>query len=520
MLLFFPNIYRVGMANMGFQTIYRLANAIGGVSCDRCFLPEPHLIPLIERGEELVSMEVKASPREFPVLAFSISFELDLLNVIRLLHWSRVEPLASLRREEDPLVIMGGIVPSANPEPFAPLADVIVVGEGEEVLPRVLKVLKEEGIGRTRRLLSRLAWIPGVYVPSFYNPKYDHFGRFLRFEVRGDAPFPVKWAYWQGFSQKGNQSSLVTPYGAFPQAFLLEVSRGCPYLCKFCLSAYLYRPLRMVDKKRLLSSLDVPFSKVGFIGTSLSHYPYLVEVVDKALSLGKDVSFSSLRLDAPLAVLKTVCGQSKRGTFGIEAAGEELRKAVGKPLSQELLMDRLLFCVEQGAQILKLYFMIGLPGEKYDDVEALSVFPKGVFHQCRMRGLPLPQIHLSLAPFVSKPHTPFQWSPMETRDVLRAKIRKVESDLRRVKGVVVTGEGPKWSLLQGLISKGDRRVGEALVASLDMGGDWNGALKTHNVSFYYHIHRTRDRHEPFPWEVVDTGWEKEALYSRAFISKV
>ena len=519
MLLFFPNIYRVGMANMGFQTIYRLANVMEGVSCDRCFLPEPHLIPLIEKGEELVSMEIKASPREFSVLAFSISFELDLLNVIRLLHWSRVEPLASLRKEGDPLVIMGGIVPSANPEPFAPLADVIVVGEGEEVLPTVLGVLKEEGAGRTPRLLSLLAQIPGVYVPSLYQPEYDHFGRFFHFAVQGDAPFPVRWGYWQGFPQKGNQSSLVTPYGAFPRTFLLEVSRGCPYLCKFCLSAHLYRPLRMVGRERLLASLDAPFSKVGFVGTSLSHYPHLVEVVDKALSLGKEVTFSSLRLDAPLPLLKAVCGQSRRGTFGVEAAGEDLRGAIGKPLPQELLMERLLFCVEQGAQILKLYFMVGLPGEKERDVEALSVFPKGVLHQCRRRGLPLPQVHLSLAPFVPKPHTPFQWSSMEAKEVLKAKIRKVESVLRRVKGVVVTGEGPKWSLLQGLISRGDRRVGEALVASLAMGGNWAKALRACNISFHYHIHRTRDRDEPFPWEVVDTGWDREVLYSRAFLSK-
>ena len=505
---------------MGFQTIYRLANSMEGVSCDRCFLPDPHLVPLIERGEELVSMEMKASPREFSVLAFSISFELDLLNVIRLLHWSRVEPLASLRKEGDPLVIMGGIVPSANPEPFAPLADVIVVGEGEEPLPTLLRVFKEEGTIRTPRLLSLLAQIPGVYVPSLYQPQYDHFGRFLHFAVQGDTPFPVKWGCWQGFSQKGNQSSLVTPHGAFPQTFLLEVSRGCPYMCKFCLSAHLYRPLRMVDRERLLDSLNVPFHKLGFVGTSLSHYPHMVEVVDKALSLGKEVTFSSLRLDAPLPLLKAVCSQSRRGTFGVEAAKEDLRRAIGKHLSQDLLMERLLFCVEQGAQTLKLYFMIGLPGEREEDVEALSVFPKVLLHQCKRRGLPLPKVHISLAPFVPKPHTPFQWSFMETKEVLRTKMRKVESALRRVKGVVVTGEGPKWSVLQGLISRGDRRVGEALVASLDMGGDWAKALRNCNISFHYHVHRARDRDEPFPWEVVDTGWDREVLYSRALLSKI
>jgi len=276
----------------------------------------------------------------------------------------------------------------------------------------------------------------------------------------------------------------------------------------------------MVDRERLLDSLNVPFHKLGFVGTSLSHYPYMVEVVDKALSLGKEVTFSSLRLDAPLPLLKAVCSQSRRGTFGVEAAKEDLRRAIGKHLSQDLLMERLLFCVEQGAQTLKLYFMIGLPGEREEDVEALSVFPKVLLHQCKRRGIPLPKVHISLAPFVPKPHTPFQWSFMETKEVLRTKMRKVESALRRVKGVVVTGEGPKWSVLQGLISRGDRRVGEALVASLDMGGDWAKALRNCNISFHYHVHRARDRDEPFPWEVVDTGWDREVLYSRALLSKI
>lgn len=520
LLLFFPNLYRVGMANMGFQSIYRLANEVPGVACDRCFLPGPTIQPLLDGGEELVSMELKHTPREFHVLAFSVSFELDLMNVIRLLLWSRVPPLARERDDRHPLVILGGIVPSANPEPFAPIADVIVVGEGEAPFPRVLEILKEEGTARTPRLLRLLAQIPGVYVPSLYTPRYDSFGRYVSMEVEGEAPLPVAWSYWDLFPQRGNTVPLVTTESSFPGAFLVEVSRGCPYLCRFCLSSYVYRPLRVVERGRLMEYLATSHERLGFVGTSLSHHPHLVEAVEKAVALGKSVTFSSLRIDSPLPLLERVARESRRVTFGIEAATERLRRIVGKAFPQDFILDRLLYCVEEGAETLKLYFMVGLPGEGDGDLEALVAFPKKILHGCRERGLSPPRVSLSLAPFVPKPHTPFQWEPMEVRERLREKMRKVEAGLRRVKGVTVTWEGPKWSILQGLISRGDRKVGEALVlAWTEFGGSWSRALKHCNLSFDYYLHRERGRGEPFPWEVVDVGWEREALWSRACSSR-
>ncbi len=515
LLLFFPNLYRVGMANMGFQSIYRLANQVPDVACDRCFLPEPQIQPFLDAGEELVSMELKQTPREFHALAFSVSFELDLLNVVRLLLWSRVSPLAREREDGDPLVIVGGIVPSANPEPFAPLADVVVVGEGEEVFPRLLEVLKEEGPGRDPGLLKRLAQIPGVYVPAFYTPRYDTFGRYLSMEVEEDLPLPVEWNHWSGFSSLGNEAAVVTPESSFPGAYLVEVSRGCPYLCRFCLSAHVYRPMRMVSRDRVMDYVKTPHDRIGFVGTSLSHHPHLVDAVEKAVVRGKSATFSSLRIDSPLPLLKVVIKESKRATFGIEAATERLRRLIGKPLGEELVMDRLLYCVEEGAEVLKLYFMVGLPGERNEDLEALVAFPKRLFHLCKQGGLAIPRISLSLAPFVPKPHTPFQWEAMETREELRRRLKMVESGLRRVKGVTVTWEGPKWSILQGLISRGDRKVGEALVlAWTDFGGNWSRALKYCNLSVDYYLHRGREEAEPFPWEVVDTGWERGVLWSR------
>ena len=521
LLLFFPNLYRVGMANVGFQTIYRLANSMPGVTCDRCFLPDYSLHSLLDGGEELVSMELKQTPREFHVLAFSVSFELDILNVVRLLSWARVSPLAREREEGDPLVILGGIVPSSNPEPFAPLADVVVVGEGEDVLPRLLESLKKEGVSRDSALLRRLARIPGVYVPALYRSRYDAFGRYVSMRALEDVPLPVKWTPWKDFSEKGNTASLVTPESSFPQVHLVEVTRGCPYLCKFCLSAHVYRPMRMVNRDRLMDYVRAPYSRIGFVGTSLSHHPYLVDAVEEAGVLGKSVTFSSMRVDAPLPLLRAVVRESKRATFGIEAATERLRRVVGKPLDQVLTMDRLLYCVEEGAEVLKLYFMVGLPGEEREDLDALVAFPKRLIHLCKERGLPVPRISLSLAPFVPKPHTPFQWEPMETRESLREKVRRVEAGLRRVKGVSVTWEGPKWSILQGLVSRGDRKVGEALALAWgEFGGNWSRALKHYNLSLDYYLHRGRNLEEPFPWEVVDVGWEREALLARAFSSKI
>ncbi len=520
LLLYFPNLYRVGMANMGFQSVYRMANTMSGVACDRCFLPDPSLQPPLDKGEELVSMELKQTPREFHILAFSVSFELDLLNVVRLLLWSKVPPLARERGGNDPLVIFGGIVPSANPEPFAPMADVVVVGEGEETFPSLLRVLLDEGGTRNPGLFRRLAQIPGVYVPHLYEPRFDAFGRFVSVEAQADVPLPVTWSFWRGFAEEGNTVSLVTPESSFSRAYLVEVSRGCPHLCKFCLSSHICRPLRVVSRRRLLGYLEAPYGRLGFVGTSLSHHPHLAEAVEGAVAKGKGVTFSSLRVDSPLPILKVVSQESGRVTFGIEAATERLRGGIGKPFPQDFIMERLLYCVENGAEVLKFYFMVGLPGETDEDLEALVAFPKKLLHLCKKLGLSRPRVHISLAPFVPKPHTPFQWCVMETRDSLKEKMRRVETGLRGARGVTVTWEGPKWSLLQGLISRGDRKVGEALVrAWTSFEGNWSRALKFYNVSPDYYLHRERTREEPFPWEIVDTGWKREVLFSRGVSSR-
>jgi radical SAM superfamily enzyme YgiQ (UPF0313 family) len=515
-LLFYPNLYRVGMANLGVHTIYRLINETPDMVCDRCFMPEERFFSYLDSGEDLVSIELKQTPREFSVLAFSVSFELDFLNLVRLLLWSKVAPLARERREEDPLVLIGGLVPSANPEPFAPVADVVVVGEGEEVLEALLDVLREYGTTKSPELLFALAEIPGVYVPSLYSPSYDCFGRFVSVRPNHETlASRIPWSSWSAFPAKGNVSTVVTSESSFPNCRLVEVSRGCPYLCKFCLAAHVCRPLRMVSFDRIASYLDFSEEKVGFVGTSVSHHPDMAEVVDMARSMRKEVTFSSLRLDAHLALLESISRVSRTVTFGVEAATEELREAVGKRLPRELIRDRLLFCVGKGAKVLKLYFMVGLPGETDKDLQAIITFPKQVFHWCKTAGLALPTVHLSISPFVPKPHTPFQWASMDTRGVLREKLKRIEAALKKVRGVVLTGEGPKWSVLQGVISRGDRRVGEALVLSVvSMKGNWGRSFRECNISVDFYLHRERAREEPFPWEIVDTGWHKEELWER------
>lgn len=521
MLLFYPNIYPVGISNLGFQTIYRIANSLPFVCCDRCFYPELPYEPLLEKGEELVSMELKMTPRQFHVLAFSVSFELDLLKVIKLLQWSRVSVMSTERKGEEPLVIMGGIVPTANPEPFAPFSDVVAIGEGEELIPRVLEVIMEEGLAERERILRRLSRLEGVYVPSLYTPVYDVYGRFKHFKVASGAPARVRKVYQSDFSEVGNLAPLWSAEATFSEARLIEVSRGCPYLCKFCLSSYLCWPLRMVGRERLFHQISQEGDRLGFIGTSLSHYPHLLEAVSRVKSVGKSVAFSSLRIDAPEELLVEISRESNTLTFGIEAATDRLRREIGKPLDEGLIRERIILCLSEGLLNLKFYFMIGLPGEREEDIEALLAFPKRVLHWCKGRSFALPKIHLSISLFVPKPFTPYQWEPMLEREELQRRLRLVEKGLRREKGVTVTCEVPKWSLLQALISRGDRRVGTVLAIGMTKyNGNWVKACKEFNIGMGHYLHRDKGYGEPFPWEVVDVGWDRSLLWERRSSSRI
>ncbi len=451
----FPNVYSVGVSNLGFQTVFKILNKTPGVSCDLLYLPDEEAIPSLEEGQELCSFYLERTPREFDIILFSISFENDLINIVKILKLAGIPPLSSDRDENSPLIMGGGIVPSSNPEPFAPIFDAIYLGEAEEMLPKVIADF--EGVSK-KAYLEKISKIPCIYVPHLVET--ENIGGFIIPKVQKVRN------RWRDFKKLSNASYIISNYSLFKNAFIVEVSRGCPRKCKFCLSSHVYSPVRFVESKALEALLnEAPTEKVGFLGTSVSDHRGLPELVKK-YSGRLTFSFSSLRIDAPDELFQALINSgAKTLTFGIEAATERLRKAIGKPLDDELIFQRIKELSPHFPN-LKLYFMVGLPGEKEEDIDAFSSFIKRVGECFEGR------ISLSISPFVPKPMTPFERVPFEDLSSLKSKIRAIRKAASGIKRVSVNYELPKWSQVQALISRGDRRVGlyfASAIKSIDKG---------------------------------------------------
>ena len=497
----FPAHYSVAIANLGFQQVYRIVAEHPKWIADRFFLPPREL--RLGLKEEVPSFEEHLPLAQFQLVAASVSFENDLLNLITLLEQAGIPAKRENRGYHHPFILIGGIVPSANPEPFAPFADAILIGEAEEWLSEVLTILEENWEEDRETLFKRLAEVEGIYLPQLYRPRFDDFGRYGGMEPMVDwVRFPIRRISWSGFKDSGARSCVVSKSSHFSDMELVEVSRGCPNLCNFCLAAHLNRPVRFVKKEVLLNLISASGERIGLVGTSIWPPDYIVEVVDHALSLGKRLSFSSLRLDAPLKLFEAmVKGSTLSATLGVEAASEDRRRVAGKLFSNPFLEKRIVDLAEMGFDSLKLYFMVGLPPlDPLGEAEEIVSLVRRLIHLIRAKRLKT-KLSVSVSPFVPKPHTPFQRETMAEKEDLTQAIKKIEKGLKPEKKVSFTYELPKWSLVQALVSRGDRLVGE-VIYRIVRGESLRQAMAKSNCNLHHYLHRKREANEPLPWEVV------------------
>ena len=503
--LVFPNEYHLGMANLGFQIIYREINRRTDTACERAFLPSA-----VERAEyrrtgtALMTVETRRPLCEFPLVGFAVSFELDYFNVLEILQLGRIPLCCEERGEADPVVIAGGPCATFNPQPLTPFIDVFVVGEGEEVVQELLDAYHaglSERISR-QELLKRLSLISGLYVPAYHRPGTR-----------------VRRRWIDGLDRFAGETAIVADATEFDAMYLVEVARGCGRHCRFCMAGYCFRPprSRSVDRIRqgVLNAARMG-RKVGLVGAAVSDFPDMDLLCEMLRTESTGTSVASLRADSTTTELVQVLAASGHRTITLapEAGSERLRRVINKGISEDALLRTVAMALEAGIPNVKLYIMIGLPEETDGDIAEIRDLALKTLRCMREHG-PAGTLTLSVNPFVPKPFTPFQWLPMADRTIIAARLKKLEQSLKSEKKIRVQAESLREAYLQAVLARGDRRIGEVLLQAHRLGGRkaWNQAMKAAGIPEEQYLYREYPEDAELPWEVADVGVSREYLWS-------
>jgi radical SAM superfamily enzyme YgiQ (UPF0313 family) len=512
----YPNLYFVGMSNLGFQSVYQMLNALPEVVCERAFLPDDVDKEELEgSGSPLVSLETGTPLRDFDALAFSVSFENDYLHVLQVLRLSGIPLRARDRGPRDPLVILGGAAVFLNPEPLAAFADLMAVGEGEPLVPKMMDALL--GASDARRGLESLTATDGFYVPSRYEVRYHADGTVAAY----DGPGPVlRQRGWPG-KMALPQSVVLTPHTEMSMKFMVEISRGCPCMCRFCWAGYNYLPVRGFTRDEIVRrarEVRPRTSKIGLVSTAVCDHPEIDAIVDDLAGLDYEVSVASLRLDdlTPGFVFKLAETGVQGLTLAPECGSDRMRKILNKKFTNEEILDKATWIFENGIQNLKLYYMVGLPWEEHADVEAIVDLTDRIRERmlavARGRGR-IGRIHPSVNPFVPKPGTPYQWLPMEDPKETDRKLQFLRKAFGKMPNVDAVIKSARTGVAQSILALGDRRVGAALEIAALGRMDFKRAVKDAGLDPDFYLLRGRGRDEVLPWDIVDNGVSK-AYYLR------
>jgi radical SAM superfamily enzyme YgiQ (UPF0313 family) len=516
--LAFPNTYYVGMSSLGFQTVYRLFNALDEVVCERVLLPgRQELQQQRDSGGPLLTIESQTPVRDFDVLAFSVSFEWDYTNVLSMLRLAGLPVRAEERSQKHPLVVIGGAVTFVNPEPLAPFADVIAAGEGEVLVPSLVDAIRESD--DRADLLTRLTRARGFYVPSFYDVRYQDDGTIAGFEPRAGTGAPAvvtKAAVKTAERLDPPATSIFTPDTEFGSRFLIEIVRGCANLCRFCWAGYNYLPVRAFPTDRILElagAARAHASRAGLVSIALCDHPEIERILTTLVEMGYSLSPASLRLDdltdRIVQLLRTSGERSI--TIAPETGSDRLRRVVNKTVTNAEILEKTDLIFANGIENLKLYYMIGLPTETDDDLVAIRDLTlqmrEVMMKHARTRGH-AGRIVGSVNPLIPKPGTAYQWLPMEQPALTEQKSKRLRHLLAGVDNVYFTIKSERHSYYQALLSLGDRRVAPAIEAAERNGGNWRAAVAEAGVDADFYIFRDRSADAVLPWDIIDGGLKR------------
>jgi radical SAM family uncharacterized protein len=522
--LVYPNSYAVGMSNLGFQTIYEHLNAIPDAVCERVFFPDPEDLEEQRRsGTTPFSLESLRPLKDFDLIGFSVTYEGDYINAVRLLDMAGIPLRADGRGDGDPIVLMGGVCAFSNPEPLAPFMDAVAVGEGEELVGEIVEAWRasraEAGLGRRGVFLERLAALDGIYVPGAYDIGYAADGTIEAVTPRTPAaPAVIIKRRLRDVDDFETRSMLKTPKAEYGHMALLEVGKGCGRGCRFCLEGQIYRPVRHRSLEALRESvaqIAKESTRVGLVGACVSDYPWIGELMKMLEEYGVEVSISSLRADS---LTEDLVASLQRGghrtlTMAPEAGTERLRRVIRKVITDEQLLAACDLLRKYGIPNLKCYFMIGQPTETMEDVLAIVDVARRMLERLRVPGPdghPFGKLTLSVSSFVPKPWTPFQWAPFDEPRDLEAKLEAIKQGARRL-SVRVVHENPREAGLQALLARGDRRVADFIELAARLDGNWRRALREWSGAAAFYTQRPRPEAEIFPWDHFDVGVKKPGL---------
>ena len=539
----FPDVYEVGMSHLGMKILYYVLNKREDTWCERVFAPWPDMEKLMrEKNIQLYGLESKDSLKEFDFLGFTLQYEMSYSNILNMLDLAGIPVRASKRSEDDPVVMFGG--PCAyNPEPLYDIADLFVMGEGEDVINEIVDLYKEvKGKGKAY-FLRKVSAVAGVYVPSLYEVEYRDDGTIEKFYPKEEGvPKKVKKRIITDFNNSVYPDKFVVPYNEIVHdRIVMETFRGCTRGCRFCQAGMVYRPVREKHADRLIADAEKLLKSTGYEEISLSSLSIcdysdiqnlVFSIMEKYEKEKVGVSLPSLRIDSfSVELIKQIQKVRKTGlTFAPEAGTQRLRDVINKGVTEKNLIDSVSSAFKSGWSTIKLYFMIGLPYETEEDIMGIADLAQKVVDEYykipkedRKKGL---KVNLSTSIFVPKPFTPFQWEPQIRMEDISDKIKVLRSSIKSRQIFYSWHETPV-SYLEAVFARGDRRLCDVLVKAFEKGAkfdgwtehfkfdSWKEALEESGVEGDFYAYRKREYEEILPWDFIEIGVDKRYLISES-----